>query len=188
MYLKVSSFELLVETIRFTQYNNYKQSIIENPFSYWGKVSKKSNPRRDSHITNTAVISIRNPGEPIHTPIRTPGVLDFPPHAGLISNQDYSVIHIVVAVVEDPARVKLKSVARNADWYWAIIKLIHKSLAVSLFYVPERGNFETPSFFFAFVWGAWYCWSVWVVGVTFNAFNLHIRIRALQKTSITPIS
>lgn len=98
------------------------------------------------------------------------------------------MIDVTIAVVEDATRVKLQAVTRNANWYWAIIKLINQSPAVPLLNVTKWGHFKTPPILFACVRNSWNRRSVWVVCVSLDAFNLHIGIRALQETTITSIS
>ena len=97
------------------------------------------------------------------------------------------MIDITVAVVEYTTGVELKSVARNTDWYWTIIKLIDEGPTVALLNVAKRGHFKTATVLFARIGNPWDGWGVWVVGVGLDTLNLHIGIRALQKPPITAI-
>ncbi len=147
-----------------------------------------SNSCRNCHITNTTIIPIRYPRKSAHSPLRAPWVLYLPTHSRLVRNQHHCMVHITVAVIENSAWVKLKSISRNSNRYRTIIKLINQRSAIALFDVAERCHFKTPTLSFACSRHSWYCRCVRIVHVCLNTFDLHVSVRALQKSAIAAIS
>ena len=148
----------------------------------------KSHSSRNPHIANTAIISIGYPRESTHPPVRTPWVLYLPSQARLVSNEHNRMVNIAVAIVENSAWIKLKSIPCDSNRYRAIIKLIDQSSAITLLYVLERGHFKSSAVFFASSSHSRYSCCIRIIWISLNTLDLHVCIRAFQKATVASIS